>query len=108
MEEAQCVGLEYLRVVHNAPLLLRRRRDLHAEQHLSRFRTGQDMAYGTDPAYTRHEARHLLERTAFAELLESAKLGHMEFRGLDTATFIELNRNLGVTLNSRNRFNQDL
>ncbi len=97
--------MQNLGVVHQTALFLGGGRDGDAEQHISRFGTGEDMAHRTDAADPRHDARHFRERTAFHKFFEAAKFGDMKLRRLHLARIVEVNGDFGMTLDSGHGLN---
>ena len=65
------------------------------------------MAYRTDAADARHQRRHLVKRTAFAQLLEAAELGDVKAGVLDPAFFVEMQRDLGMAFDAGHRIDDD-
>jgi hypothetical protein len=61
----------------------------------------------TNATDARHEGRHFIKRTALAELLEAAKLSDVEAGFLDPTVFVEMERDLGMAFDARNRIDND-
>ncbi len=100
IEEAERVGLDDLRQVHDAAQLLCRLRDAHRHDLVARLAGGQQVAGGTDAADARHQRRHLGEGAAFAELFKAAHLGYMEACILHLSLLVQLHRDAGVALDA--------
>ena len=66
------------------------------------------MADGANPADTRHQRGHFMERAAFAKFFEAAYLRHVKMRILDLSGIVQLDRNLGVTFYACYRVNNNL
>ena len=107
MEKRQGVALGDLGQVEQAPQLQRRRRDLHRQQLVAGLGRRQQMAHRADAADAGGDAGHLGERPPFAEGFEAAILHHMETAVDEMAVIVELQRDLGVTLNPGDRINHD-
>ena len=65
------------------------------------------MADRTNAADARHQGWHLIKRTAFAQLLEAAKLCDVKPGILNAAVFVEVKRDLGMPFDARNRIDND-
>jgi hypothetical protein len=63
---------------------------------------------GADAADARHQSGHFVEATTFAELLEAAKLGGVEAGGVHCSLVIEVDGDLGVAFDPRDRINNNL
>ncbi len=85
MKDAQRVRLQDLRHVQNAAQTLAVGRDAHCQNRVTGFTGGDQVAYRTDTANTRHQRRHFVVRAPFAELFEPAILRHVESGGLHRA-----------------------
>ena len=107
MKEAQGVRLRNLREPEDAAQLVGRRRNSHGEQRVARLGGRDQMADRADAADARHQGRHLVKRAPFAQLLEAAKLGHVKASFLDPAVFVQMERDLGMTFDARNRIDDD-
>ena len=107
MEERQGVALGDLGQVEQAPQLQRRRRDLHRQQFVAGLGGRQQMTHRADAADAGGDAGHLCERPPLAEGFEAAILHHMETAVDEMAVIVELQRDLGVTLNPGDRINDD-
>ena len=106
MEEAERMRLQHLRVVDEPALLFGGGRDLHAQQHVARLRTGENVAHRADAADARHDAGHLGERPAFHELLEAAEFGDVKLRGFHLARVVEMNGDFGVAFDAGHGLNE--
>ena len=69
------------------------RTDMMASQALGR---GDQVRHRADAADARHQAGHLVERTAFGKLLEAAHLRDVEVRVFHLALAVQLDRDLAV------------
>src|SRR5579863_1544193 len=97
IEEAERVRLHHLRQVQHAPQLRGGMRNAHGHDGLAGLSRGDEMRDWADAADPRHEARHLVERPAFAEALEAAHLRDMKVRILDFALVVELDGDFAVS-----------
>ena len=107
IEEAERVRLHDLRAVDDLAQPLRGGRNTHRHDGLAGLGRGQLVADGADAADARGNARHLVERAAFGELLEAADLGHLKLGIRDLAGVVELNRDLGMAFDAAYRLNCD-
>ena len=107
MEEAQGMRLQDLPVVHQAAQQRRHRRDLDAEQGVAGLGARQHVAHGADAADARHQRRHLVERPAFADLLEAPKLHHVELRRIHLPAVVQVDGDLGVAFDTSYWRNQN-
>ena len=98
VEEAERVRLDQLGQVDDATQVGGRLRDLDRHDRVARLGRGDQVADRADPADPGHQARHLVERPALAQLLEAPELGDVELRVLDHASVVELDRDLRVPL----------
>jgi hypothetical protein len=89
--------------VHDFAKLHRSWRNGHAHDRLARLGRGYQVADRTNAADAGGDRGHLIERSALDEFLEAAKLGDMEERFGDLAVVVEMNGDLGVTLDPRHR-----
>ena len=108
VEEAERVALQCLGIVHEAALALRGGRDAHAEDRVPGLGAREHVAHRADAADARHQARHLVERPAFAELLEAAEL---RLRGTGrvrtSPAVVEVDGDLGVALDPGHGIDED-
>src|SRR5689334_8841914 len=74
IKEAQRMRLNDLCIMHQLTQSLPSGRNAHRHNGVTRFCRGEKMAYRTDAANARRNARHLVKRMTFRELLESANL----------------------------------
>ena len=65
------------------------------------------MAYGTDPADARGDARHLVKGMTLSELLETTHLGDVKFGVGDVSLIVKLDRDLGVSFDAAHGFDGD-
>ena len=107
MKEGEGVALGDLGQVHQPPQLLGRRRDRHRQDLVAGLGRGQQMAHGADAADPRRDRRHLGEGPPLAEFLEAAVFSHVEAGKLHGAAGIQLDRDLGVTLDAGHRIDRD-
>ena len=107
MEKAQGMRLQHLRVVRQAPLLDRCRKNFDTQQSVARLGTGQNMAHRANTTHPCHQARHLMQRPALADFLETAKLGHVELGRLDLARVVHPDGNFGVAFDPGHWMNQN-
>ena len=103
-----CVRLDDLAQVHQPAELVGGRRNGHGEDLVAGLGRGQQVADRADPADPGRDPGHLPERPPLAELLETAKLGHVEPGVGHLASVVELDRDLGVTLDPRHGVDHDL
>jgi hypothetical protein len=96
-----------LRQSEDAAQLVRRGRNPYRQQLVASLRRSNEMADRTDAADARHQRRHLVKRAPFAQFLEAAKLRHVKAGFLDPAVLIQLERNLGMAFDARNRIDDD-
>jgi len=66
------------------------------------------MADGADSTDASHQARHLVKGPAFAKFFETANLRDVKVRVVDETMLIELDRDLGVSFDARNRVNDNV
>ena len=107
MEEAQRVRLHDLRQSEDAAQFVGRRRNSDRQQRVAGLGGRDQMADRADAADARHQRRHLVKRTALAELLEAAELGDVEARVLDPPVFVQMQRDLGMAFDAGNRIDDD-
>src|SRR5439155_25070020 len=107
VEEAQSVGLDHLRKVHDASEFDRRFRNTHREDSVAGLGGGEQMAYRADAADPRHEIGHLEERTPLAEFLKSSKLSDVEVRRFHASVVVQLDRDFSVPFQPRHRINEN-
>ena len=107
VEEAQRVRLDDLPQVHQATELLGRLGDLHREDDVTGLRRGHQVAHGADPTDPRRDAGHLPEGPTLAELLEATELSHVEPRVRHVPLVVEVDRDLGMALDPRDRIDHD-
>src|SRR5580704_3284567 len=91
--------------MNDFPQQLRSAGNAHRHDGVAGLRRCQLMADGADAADARSNARHLVIRAAFGELLEAAHLSHLELGVGYFAIVIELNGDLAVALNAAYRLN---
>src|SRR5689334_1558206 len=82
-------------------------RHAHAHDGFARLRRGDQMADRADAADARRDRRHFVIRPPFAELLEAADLRDMELRIGNLPIIVEMDGDLGMTLDARDRINDD-
>ena len=97
-EEVERVGIDDLPHVHQLPHLPRRGRDLHAQKVVARLGRGKMMAHRTDAADPRRDDGHVPDHPAFAELLESPELRHVEMGVFHVSVLVKVDGDLAVTL----------
>ncbi len=107
MKEAERVRLRDLSQVQEAAQLLRGRRNLHRQDRIAGLDGCQQMAHRTDAAHACGDTGHLIERTPLAELLETAKLGHVKPRIRHPASIIQIDADLGMSFDPCHRINDD-
>ncbi len=107
VEQAQSVRLRDLRQSEDAAQLVGGGRNAHRQQRVAGLGRGDKMANWADAANARHQRRHFVERTAVAELLEAAKLRNMEAGVFDPAVFVQVERDLRMSFDSRYRIDDD-
>jgi hypothetical protein len=103
VEEAEHVRLDDLPEVGDAALQHGRRRDEHGVDRLGRLRRRQQVAHRADAARPGRQPGHLGQRPATAELLEPAELGDVDAGVVDGAVVTEVQRDLRVPLDPRDR-----
>ena len=101
MEEGQRMRLHELRAVEQFAQLLGGRRDAHGHDCVARLRRGKLVADRANAADARCDRRHLVVGPTLDELLEPTDLGHVELRVGHLPRVVELDRDLGVTLDPR-------
>ncbi|MGA8191919.1 MAG: hypothetical protein WB902_00930 [Acetobacteraceae bacterium] len=107
MEEAQGMGLDDLTAMHDFAELHGSRRNGHAHDGLARLGRGYQVADRANSADAGGNRRHLIEGPALDKFLEPAELGDMEERIGDLAVVVEMNADLRVTLDARDRVDDD-
>ncbi len=107
MKEAQRVRLDDLTAMHDFPQLHCGRRDRHAHDRLARLGRGDQVADRANPADPRGDRGHLIEWPAFHEFFEAAQLGDVEEGFRDLAVIVEMNADLRVTFDPRDRVDDD-
>lgn len=107
VKEAQGMRLQDLAQVHHAPQLQGSGGDLNGQEHVARFRGGEDMADGTDAADAGAEAGHFLKRPALAKPLEAAKLGDVKAGVAHFVLFVEEDADLGVAFDPAHGVDDD-
>ena len=100
MEEAERVRLDELAAVQQLAQQDRGFRNLHRHDRVAGLHRRQQMAHRANAADARGDPRHLVERPAFAELLEAAHLRHVKLRAGDAALVVEIDGDLGVSLDA--------
>ncbi len=108
MKKAESMGLHDLRKIENPTQLFRGLRDLDGHNRIAGFGRGYEMRNGANAANARHQRRHFIKRTAFAQLLKAPKLSHMEMSRLHGPVLIQLDGDLGVAFDARDRINNDI
>ena len=93
--------LHHLRQVQHAPQLRRRMRNPDGHDGLACLGRGNQVRDRANAADARHQARHLVERAAFGELLKAAHLRHVEVRVLHLALAVQLDGDLAVSFQAR-------
>jgi hypothetical protein len=107
VEERQGVGLDDLAEVHEAPEPHGGFRDLDREEGVAGLGGGQEMADRTNATDSRRDRGHLPEGPPLAELLEPAKLGDVEARLHHVARVVQVEGDLGVAFDARDRVDDD-
>ena len=107
IEKTQSVRLNELGQIQHTAQLAGGRRNFHGQQHVAGFCGSQQMAHWTDAADPLHQVGHLVERTSDAEFLESPELCDLKIRLGDFAMIVELQRDLGMAFDARNRIDRD-
>ena len=107
MEEAQRVRLRDLAAVHRFAQLGGDRRDAHAHDGVAGLCRGQEMADRADAADAGGDRGHFVKGPSLAELLEAAHLGDVEVGFFHLVVVVELDGDLGVALDARDRINDD-
>ena len=79
----------------------------HRQQGIAGLGRGQQVADRADAADAGHERGHLVERPAFAELLEAAELGDVELRVGDVALVVQLDGDPAVAFDAGDRIDRD-
>src|SRR5579864_373902 len=100
IEEAQSVRLHDLREVHKFTQFSGDWRNAHCHDRITGLRRSQQVADGADSTNPRRDSRHFIKRVALGEFLKAAHLSDAEFSVGDVAQIIEMNRDLGVTLDA--------
>ena len=108
VEEAECMRLRYLGKIHDPAQIHRCLRNAHGHQVVARLGRRHEMAHRANATNPSHEGRHFVERPALGELLEAAKLGDMEQGIRHFTRVVELNGDLGVTLDASYRVDDNL
>src|ERR1700686_2890756 len=107
VEQAQSVRLGDLRQSKDAAKFVGSGRNFYRQQGVAGLGGRDQMADRADAADPRHQGRHLVKRTAFAQLLEAAELSHVKAGFFDPAVFVQVKRDLGMAFDARNRIDDD-
>jgi hypothetical protein len=108
VEEIDGVGLQHLAVMHQAPHLVGRGRDLvHACHDIHRLGGAQMMADRADAAESLDNDGNFPVQPSLDEALEAPELHDMKPRLFDLAGLVETNRDLAVTLDAGDRIDDD-
>src|SRR5215475_228577 len=99
--------LDDLRVVDEFAQLSRDWRYANSHDGVACFRRGEQVAHGANSTYAGSGPRHLIVGMALGEFLETAHLGHVEFRIRHVPQIVELNRDPGVSLDAADGFDGD-
>ena len=100
VEEAERVGLNDLRQVHDAAQHFRRLRNTHGHDVIAGLARSQQVAGRADAADARHQCRHLGEWASFAKFFKATHLGHMEACLLHLSLLIQLQCDPGMAFNA--------
>jgi hypothetical protein len=92
--------LDHLGKLEDAPQFVGSRRDTNREQGVTGFSRSDQMTHRADSAYASHQGRRLGEGAAFAEFLKSTKLGNVETCILLAALVVQVQRDLGMSLDA--------
>src|SRR5690242_16641720 len=107
MKKAQRVGLRELAHVHEFAQQFCRARDIQAEDRIARLGAGEQVTNRTDSADAGCDLRHLGEIASLAELFEAAELNDMKPGIRDVAYLIQVDGDLRVALDARDRIDGD-
>ena len=107
MKQAESVRLRDLGQSEDAAQFVGRGRNPYRQQRVAGLGGRDQVADRADAADARHQRGHLVKRTAFAQLLEAAELGHVKACFLDPAVFVQVERDLGMAFDARNRIDDD-
>ena len=108
MKKIHRVRLQHLGIMHQAPHLLRRRRDaVHAGDHVHHLAGAEMMTDRTDAAQALDDDRNLPVHASADEPFEAAELHDMEARLLDLAGRVEPDGHLAVAFDAGDRIDDD-
>jgi len=96
VEKAQRVRLHHLGQVEHAPQLRGGVRNADRHDGFAGFGRCNQMRHRADAADARHQAGHLIKRSALGELLKAAHLRYMEVRVFHLALSVELDGDFAV------------
>ena len=100
MEEREGVGLDELTAVEELAQERGRFGNANGHDGVARLHRGEQVRDGADAADPRRDRGHLVVRTSFGELLESAHLRHVELGAGHLSVVVEVDGDLGVSLDA--------